>query len=160
MLKSIFPFYYHVVKWNASMIGCSALPRKYNLLGLFWRIEIKQHFPLVRPLRYFLRSLLSVSVVTLGSTTEKSDISSAKSLTFDIKPLGKSFLYTKINKDPKIEPCRIPALTCDQYDDCPLRTTLWYWLLKKNMLTQKTFHISPITSVYTLALHAKLKCFG
>lgn len=28
--------------------------------------------------------------------------------------------------------------------------------LKKNVSTQNTFHVSPITSVYALTLHAKL----
>ena len=69
---------------------------------------------------------------------------------FELKPSGKSFIYTKNNKDPRIDPSGTPALTCDLYDDCPLRTTLWYRLLKKE------FTNPEYTSVYTLALHVKL----
>ena len=72
-----------------------------------------------------LRPSLSVSLVTLRSrTTEKIDVSSAKSLTFEFQLLGKLFIYSRNNKSPRIEPSGTPALTCDQYDDFPLRTTL------------------------------------
>ena len=43
-------------------------------------------------------------------TTEKSDVSSAKSLTFVVKPFDKSLIYTKKNRGRKMEPCGKPAL--------------------------------------------------
>ena len=37
------------------------------------------------------------------TNNQKRDISSAKSFTFELKPLDKSFVYTKNNKGPRIE---------------------------------------------------------
>ena len=37
-------------------------------------------------------------------TTEKIDVSSAKSLGLESNPLGKSFMYTKKNNGPKTDP--------------------------------------------------------
>ena len=94
-----------------------------------------------------LRPSLSVSLVTLRSrTTEKIDVSSAKSLTFEFQLLGKLFICSRNNKSPRIEPSGTPALTCDQYDDFPLRTTLWYRLLKKGCISLLRFslYISPL----------------
>ena len=48
-------------------------------------------------------------------TTEKSDISSPKSLAFVVKSSGKLLIYTKNNKGHRIEPCRTPALIFDQF---------------------------------------------
>ena len=57
-------------------------------------------------------------------------MSSAKSLTEDSKPSGRSFMYisnvmvlSKSN-DSKIEPCGTPASTDDQFEHWPLSTTL------------------------------------
>lgn len=58
-------------------------------------------------------------------TTEKSAVSSAKSLVFVVKPSGKSLIYTKKNRGPRIEPYGTPALNFDQFDQCSLRSTLW-----------------------------------
>ena len=47
-------------------------------------------------------------------TTEKSDVSSAKSLAFvAVNPSGKSLIYTKKNKGLNIEPWETLALTFD-----------------------------------------------
>ena len=43
-------------------------------------------------------------------TTEKRDVSSAKSLTVEVKFSDKS-LYTKKNRGPKMDPCITPALS-------------------------------------------------
>ena len=49
-------------------------------------------------------------------TTEKSDVSSAKSLSFVVKPSDTSLIYTKnANKGSRIEPCGTPALIFDQF---------------------------------------------
>ena len=41
----------------------------------------------------------------LSLTTAKIDVSAAKSLGWENNPLGKSFMYTKKNNGPKIDPC-------------------------------------------------------
>ena len=41
-----------------------------------------------------------------------SDASFAKIFHIDFKPSGKSFMQIKNKKEPKAEPCGIPASTC------------------------------------------------
>ena len=49
-------------------------------------------------------------------TTENIEVSSAKTLAFEVSPSDKSLKYTKNNKGPKIEPCWKPALICDHFE--------------------------------------------
>ena len=68
----------------------------------------------------------------LGSfTTEKRDVSSAKSLTVQVNFSDKSLIYAKKNRGPKMDPCDTPALTGNQFDDCPLSITGCIMLLRK-----------------------------
>ena len=50
-------------------------------------------------------------------TTEKRDVSSAKSLQFQIRSFDKSFMEIRNNKGPKIELCATLAVTLSQ-DEC------------------------------------------
>ena len=69
----------------------------------------------------------------LGSfTTEKRDVSSAKSLTVEVIFSDKSLIYTKKNRGPKMDPCGTPALTCNQFDYYPFSITRWNLLLREN----------------------------
>ena len=65
-------------------------------------------------------------------TTEKIDVSSAKSLGLESSPLGKSFMYTKKTIDLKL----IPALMGDHLDDLPLGTTLCCLFLRNELLVR------------------------
>lgn len=94
---------------------------------------------------------MSISVVTLGSrTTEKSDVLSAKSIMlFEFNTTGKPFRYIKkTHKSPRIEPYGSLVLTCGQYNDCPLRTTFLYCLLKKEWVDPEYFPHIPNRSVF------------
>ena len=55
---------------------------------------------------------------------ENSDVSSAKSLSEDSKPSGRSLMYIRTSNSPNIEPCGTPASTDDQFEPWPLSTTL------------------------------------
>ena len=46
-------------------------------------------------------------------------MSPAKSLAVEVNFYGKSLIYTKKNREPKMDPCGTPALTGNQSDDCP-----------------------------------------
>ena len=82
--------------------------RKYNLLGLFRFIWIKGHFPLVGPI--FSRSSFNSLVDCVTSlTTEKSDVSSAKSLVIDDNTQLRSLIYIKKNTWPRTDPWRTAA---------------------------------------------------
>ena len=56
-------------------------------------------------------------------SVENSDVSSAKSLTEDSKLSGRSFICIRKSNGLKIEPCRTPANTDDQFELWPLRST-------------------------------------
>ena len=56
-------------------------------------------------------------------TTEKRDVSSAKSLVVDDNPQLISLIYTKKNKGPKTDPWGIPAEASTQDEDWPFKTT-------------------------------------
>ena len=56
---------------------------------------------------------------------------SANNFAVDIKLSGRSFMYIKNSKGPKIEPWGTPDLIGDQLEDCPLSKTRWYLLFKK-----------------------------
>ena len=70
----------------------------------------------------------------LGSfTTEKRDVSSAKSLTVVVTLSDKSLIYTK-----KIgENIGISALTGNQFDDCPLSVIRYNLLLRKLLISAR-----------------------
>ena len=56
----------------------------------------------------------------MSFTIENIDISSSKRLTFDIKLLGRSFMYIKNNNGAKIDPFDTPALISSQWEFWPL----------------------------------------
>ena len=61
----------------------------------------------------------------MSFTIEKIEISSAKSLAFDIKLLGRSFfIYFKSNNGPKIDHCGMPALISSKWEFLPLMLIL------------------------------------
>ena len=52
----------------------------------------------------------------MSFTFEKIDVSSAKSLTFDIKLFVRSFMYITNSNGPKIDPYGTPALISSQWE--------------------------------------------
>ena len=70
-------------------------------------------------------------------TTEKSDVSSAKSLIVEEIFSNKSLMYTKKNRRPKMDPCGTPALIGNRFDDCPLSITRWNLLLRKLLVNAR-----------------------
>ena len=55
----------------------------------------------------------------------KRDVSSAKSLAFDFKPSGKSFMKIRKRSGPRIDPCGTPARIGLHVEVWPFKTTLW-----------------------------------
>ena len=87
-------------------------------------------------------------------TTEKIEVLSAKSLTFEVSPSGKSLIKTKNNKGPRTEPCRTPALICDYFEVWTLRRTLWGLSDKNESISPKYFPHTPIR----LSLYKRPPC--
>ena len=67
-------------------------------------------------------------------TTEKMDVSSAKSLLIDDKFLRRSLIYIKKKRGPKMEPCRTPAIIGNHVEDWPLSNTLWFYYSESFLL--------------------------
>ena len=70
-------------------------------------------------------------------TTEKRHVSSGKSLTVEVIFCDKSLIYTKKKRELKMDPCSTPALTGNQFDDCPLSITHWNLLLRKLLISAR-----------------------
>ena len=68
---------------------------------------------------------------SISWTMEKTEVSSANSLTVDERLWLKSFMYIRKKSDTKIDPWGTPASTGDQEDAWPFKRTRWYLLLKK-----------------------------
>ena len=66
---------------------------------------------------------------------ENIDVSSENSLAVDCKLSGRSFIYIRKSNGLKLEPCRTLAITDDQLQHWPLRTTCWN-LLRKKLLSR------------------------
>ena len=97
------------------MVSCNCFNRKNNLfyLGPILKHLGWFHFPVHWEI--FRRPLLSDADDVIESwTTEKSDVSSAKTLVFlAVNPSGKWLIYTKKNKGLNIEPPETLALIFD-----------------------------------------------
>ena len=95
MLKNNFPFYY-VVKQDAPWLVAQFFQQNSISWATFEESRLNSIFYWCAHWDTLLRSSLSVSVVNIGPRlTEKNDVPSAKSLTYDLKALVKSFIYTK-----------------------------------------------------------------
>ena len=85
--------------------------RKDNFLHLLRKIRIESHFPLKRPFRNLIKSSFNCFAdKSTSCTTEKMDISSAKSFVIDDKFLLRSLIYIKKKRGPKMEPFRTSAI--------------------------------------------------
>ena len=58
-----------------------------------------------------IRSRFKYLADSLGSwTIEKREVLSANNLAVELSPLGKSLIYIKNNRGPRMDPCGTPAL--------------------------------------------------
>ena len=67
------------------------------------------------------------------STTENSETSSAKSLSFVVRPSDRSFIKIKNNFGPRIDPFGTPVSMLDHEDSRPISTTFWFLSFKKSV---------------------------
>ena len=69
-----------------------------------------------------LRSRFKYLADSLGSwTIEKRDVSSANNLAIELSPSGRSLIYIKNNRGPRMDPCGTPALIGGQLHSRPLK---------------------------------------
>ena len=67
----------------------------------------------------------NIAIVQVG--VQDSDVSSANSLTLHFKPTAGSFISTRKNKGPRIEPWGTPAEIPPQLELCPFRFILYHY---------------------------------
>ena len=111
------------ISWN-----CFEASRLNNIFHLYPHCNILDKF-----------SLRDSNEELKNGTTEKLEVSSTKSLTFEVSLSGKSLIWIKNNKGPKIEPWGIPVLSCDHFEVWPYRKTLWNLSDKNESISPKYF---------------------
>ena len=148
--------YWNFIKEDFGMKRLHCFPRKNNFLSLFSNIAVEQHFPLTCPFWDSLQVIIDFLSGNVNVTYNWKNrcISSAKSFTFDIKLLGRSFMYIKNSNGPKIDPCGTPALIISQRKFWLLNKTLWYLLSRK--LWKSVSRLSETPTVFNL--HIKSSC--
>ena len=78
-----------------------------------------------------------VADIFILSTTEKSEILFAKSLTFVVRPFERSLIQIKNNNEPRMDPCGPADSIFDHEDSWPFNTTLCFLSLKKSLRVLK-----------------------
>ena len=109
LISQWFLYFYLVVKRLKRFLG-SGLKSIFHWYA-HWEITLRSRF------KYLADSL--------GSwTIEKREVSSANNLAIELSPSGRSLIYIKNNRGPRMDPCGTPALIGNQLDFCPFNNTL------------------------------------
>ena len=88
----------------------------------------------------FNRSLLTVEAEMFTHLTVlNKEVSSAKNLTSEFSPCGRSFIEMRKSIGPNTDPCGTPALIDSQPEDWPFKMTLWRLLWKNNSINWTAF---------------------
>ncbi len=86
---------------------------------------------------------ISLAASLASRTTVNKDVSSAKSLTLHFKSAVRSFIYTRKNKGPKIEPWGTPAEISPQLEHFPFSTVRCFRSLRKLWIRERSFPETP-----------------
>ena len=78
-------------------------------------------------------------VVFMLLTIKKSEVSSAKSLTFVVKSWERSLIKIKNSSGPSIDPWGTPAWILVHEEYCPFKTTLYFLKFKKSVMISNNF---------------------
>ena len=115
-------------------------------MSLFRNIAVEHHFPLTCPFWDSLQVIIDFLSGNVNVTYNWKNrcTSSAKSFTFDIKLLARSFMYIKNSNGPKRDPCGTPALRL--FD-------IYYPENFERVLVSYQKHL--LLSIYLSNLHAK-----
>ena len=119
-----------VIEINCGMSNFLTFTRKKQLYELISGLNDIFHW--YAQLEILIKSSFSCNNDRLISwTTEKIEVSSAKSLAVDDRFLDKSLIYTKNNRGPKTDPWGTPASAGYHEDDWPFNKALWNLFDKK-----------------------------
>ena len=77
-------------------------------------------------------------------TTQNTEVSSANSLTFVVRPKWRSLMQMGKIDGPKTEPSGSPAVTDFHTEDWPLKTTLWHLFFKNYLMSLRRLLLTPL----------------
>ena len=90
------------------------------------------------------KSLFILLLQRVGSSiVDNSDVSSAKILTTDLSPLGRSLMKMRKSNSPSIDPWGTPAKIDFQSDIWPFSTTLWSLSDKESLINIRSWPRVP-----------------
>ena len=123
----------------------------WTSVAYFKRSGMKDIFHWNANLLIIFKSLLSSFENLVRSLTmEKTEVSLAKTFTLGFKPSAKSLIEIKNKSEPRMEPCRTPALMPCQSGYWSFKTTLCFLLDKKLFSNcKKSLEIPRFFSLYS-----------
>ena len=78
-----------------------------------------------------MRSSWRLSQSESSTTTPYKRVSSANSLTVEVRPFGRSLMYVRNNSRPSTDPCGTPEVTGEEVDVAPSQMTVWTLFVRK-----------------------------
>ena len=119
---------------------CSSLDpqKKYVRWGglCLFEMQMMLHFEVLNCICHscceissLLRSSWRLSLSESSTTTPYKRVSSANSLTVEVRPFGRSLMYVRNNNGPRTGPCGTPEVTGEEGDVAPSQMTVWTLLL-------------------------------
>ena len=90
-----------------------------------------------------LRPSWRLSQSESSTTTPYKRVSSANSLTVEVRPFGRSLMYVKNNNGPSTDPCGTPKVTGEGGDVAPSQMTVWTLLVRNDSIQDKRFPWIP-----------------
>ena len=87
-----------------------------------------------------LRSSWRLSQSESSTTTPYKRVSSANSLTVEVRPFGRSLMYVRNNSGPSTDPCGTPEVNGEEVDVAPSQLTVWALLVRKIPSRTRGFH--------------------
>ena len=94
-----------------------------------------------------LRSSWRLSQSESSTTTPYKRVSSANSLTVEVRPFGRSLMYVRNNSGPSTDPCGTPEVNGEEVDVAPSQLTVWALLVRKDSIQDKRFPWIPYRTV-------------
>ena len=102
-----------------------------------------------------LRSSWRLSQSESSTTTPYKRVSSANSLTVEVRPFGRSLMYVRNNSGPSTDPCGTPEVTGEEVDVAPSQMTVWTLFVRKGVYKGLCINILLIITTTTTIANAQ-----
>ena len=136
MLLRICTGNFNIVLKDTGWVSSFFFPGENYFIRRFFRIWFEKHFSLVCPLGNYTTVKNEILSWFIRSwTIEKIDVSSTNNLAMELSLSGRSVIYIKNNRGPRMSPCGTPALIGSQLDSWSFNNTLWNLFEKTEQLS-------------------------